>query len=102
MKLSDLKNGQTTYVANITGSRTFCLRLEAMGFVPGQEVTRLYAALPGSPIVFGMLGQKVALRRSTSIAHGSRNSRSYNGRQMQWCTLHRLYGMRPYNKESIP
>ena len=64
MKLSDLKNGQTTYVANITGSRTFCLRLEAMGFVPGQEVTRLYAALPGSPIVFGMLGQKVALRRS--------------------------------------
>ena len=64
MKLSDLKNGQTTYVANITGSRAFCLRLEAMGFVPGQEVTRLYAALPGSPIVFGMLGQKVALRRS--------------------------------------
>lgn len=64
MKLSDLKNGQTAYVAGHEGSGAFSLRLEEMGFIPGQEVTRVYASPLGSPIVFAMLGQKVALRRS--------------------------------------
>lgn len=64
MKLSDLKNGQTAYIAGHEGSGAFSLRLEEMGFVPGQEVTRVYASPLGSPIVFAMLGQKVALRRS--------------------------------------
>ncbi len=63
MKLSDLHNGETAYVSYLTGSPAFRRRLEEMGFVSGQEVTRLYAAPLGTPIVFGMRGQKVALRR---------------------------------------
>lgn len=64
MKLSDLNNNETAFVSLVGGSRAFHLRLEEMGFVPGQEVTRLYASPLGSPVVFSMLGQKVALRRS--------------------------------------
>lgn len=64
MKLSELKNNETAFVSAVGGSKAFCLRLEEMGFVPGQEVTRLYASSLGSPVVFAMLGQKVALRLS--------------------------------------
>ncbi|MBQ8277530.1 MAG: 50S ribosome-binding GTPase, partial [Bacteroidaceae bacterium] len=63
MNLSDLKNNETAFVSTVGGSNAFHLRLEEMGFVPGQEVTRLYASPLGSPIVFSMLGQRVALRR---------------------------------------
>lgn len=61
--LSDLKNGETGFISTISGGDSFRLRLEELGFVPGQEVTRTYASPLGSPIVFAMLGQKVALRR---------------------------------------
>lgn len=64
MNLSELKNNETAFVSAVGGSKAFCLRLEEMGFVPGQEVTRLYASPLGSPVVFAMLGQKVALRLS--------------------------------------
>lgn len=63
MNLSDLKNNETAFVSTVGGSNAFHLRLEEMGFVPGQEVTRLYAFPLGSPIVFSMIGQRVALRR---------------------------------------
>lgn len=64
MTLSELHNQQTGFVVTHDGSPSFRLRLEELGFVPGQEVKRLYAAPMGSPIVFAMLGQRVALRRS--------------------------------------
>ncbi len=64
MKLSDLHKGETAYVSYMTGSPAFRRRLEEMGFVAGQEVTKLYTAPLGTPIVFGMRGQKVALRRN--------------------------------------
>lgn len=64
MHLSDLKNGQTAFISIVDGSPSFRLRLEEMGFVPGQEVTRTYASPLGTPIVYAMLGQKVALRRT--------------------------------------
>lgn len=63
MKLSDIKRNETVFISSVEGSSSFHLRLEEMGFVPGQEVTRLYASPFGSPIVYSMLGQKVALRR---------------------------------------
>lgn len=63
MYLSELKNGRTGFIATVDGSPSFRLRLEEMGFVPGQEVTRVYASPLGTPIVYAMLGQKVALRR---------------------------------------
>ncbi len=63
MNLSELKRNETAFISSVGGSSSFHLRLEEMGFVPGQEVTRLYASPFGSPIVYSMLGQKVALRR---------------------------------------
>lgn len=71
MKLSELKNNETAYISTVGGSRSFHLRLGEMGFVPGQEVTRIYAAPLGNPIVFAMLGQKVALRRSEAELIGA-------------------------------
>lgn len=64
MYLSELQNNETAFISAVGGSRAFRLRLEEMGFVPGQEVTRLYASPLGTPIVFAMLGQQVALRKS--------------------------------------
>ena len=64
MNLSQLHKGQTAYIATVQGSPSFRLRLEEMGFVPGQEVTCSYSSPLGTPIVYAMLGQKVALRRS--------------------------------------
>lgn len=64
MQLSQLHDQQTAYVVQLHGSPALQLRLAELGFVPGQEVRRLHAAPLGSPIVFAMLGQRVALRRS--------------------------------------
>lgn len=64
MNLSNLHNHQTAFVRRTTGSPSLRLRLEELGFVPGQEVTRLFATPMGTPIVFAMLGQRVALRSS--------------------------------------
>lgn len=63
MKLSDLRNNETAFISTVGGSTAFHLRLEEMGFVPGQEVTRVYSSPLGTPIVYAMLGQRVALRR---------------------------------------
>lgn len=62
MTLYDLRNTDTAFVTHVEGSPSLRLRLEELGFVAGQEVTRLYASPLGSPIVFSMLGQRVALR----------------------------------------
>lgn len=64
MQLSQLQDQQTAYVTQLDGSPALQLRLAELGFVPGQEVRRLHASPLGSPIVFAMLGQRVALRRS--------------------------------------
>lgn len=63
MKLTELKNGCSGFISVVGGTTAFRLRLEEMGFIPGQEVTQVYSSPLGSPIVFSMLGQKVALRR---------------------------------------
>ena len=63
MYLSELKDNEKGFISVIGGSAAFRLRLEEMGFVPGQEVKRVYASPFSSSIVFAMLGQKVALRK---------------------------------------
>ena len=40
MNLSHIKDGATAYVTAIKGSPSLRIRLEELGFVPGQEVTR--------------------------------------------------------------
>ena len=67
MNLAQLHKGQTAYIATVQGGPSFRLRLEEMGFVPGQEVTCSYSSPLGTPIVYAMLGQKVALRRSEAL-----------------------------------
>ncbi len=62
MNLSTLKQGETAFVSTIKGSTAFRLRLEEMGFIPGQEVTMQYSTPCRSMTVFSMLGQRVSLR----------------------------------------
>ena len=42
MNLSHLTDGATAYVTATKGSPSLRIRLEELGFVPGQEVTRVY------------------------------------------------------------
>ena len=63
MYLSELRDNESAYISVVGGSAAFRLRLEEMGFVPGQEVKRVYASPFGSSMVYAMLGQKVALRK---------------------------------------
>lgn len=67
MNLSQLKNGETAYVCGVGGSGAFKQHMEEMGFVCGQKVTRIYASPLGTPIVYAMLGQKIALRRNEAV-----------------------------------
>ena len=62
MNLSHLTDGATAYVTATKGSPSLRIRLEELGFVPGQEVTRVYGTPGGSPVIYAMLGQRVALR----------------------------------------
>lgn len=64
MLLSELRNNERAFVCAHQGSHALRLRLQQLGFIEGQEVQRLYASPLGSPIVFSMLGQRVALRKS--------------------------------------
>ena len=64
MNLSHLTDGATAYVTATKGSPSLRIRLEELGFVPGQEVTRVYGTPGGSPAIYAMLGQRVALRHS--------------------------------------
>ncbi len=64
MNLSHLTDGATAYVTATKGSPSLRIRLEELGFVPGQEVTRVYGTPSGSPVIYAMLGQRVALRHS--------------------------------------
>ena len=63
MYLSELRDNESAFISVVGGSAAFRLRLEEMGFVPGQEVKRVYASPFGSSMVYAMLGQKVALRK---------------------------------------
>lgn len=64
MNLAELSKGESGYISIVGGKNAFRLRLEQMGFIPGQEVKKLYSSPLGTPIVFSMQGQNVALRRS--------------------------------------
>ncbi len=59
MNLSHLTDGATAYVTATKGSPSLRIRLEELGFVPGQEVTRVYGTPGGSPVIYAMLGQRV-------------------------------------------
>ena len=62
MNLSELHNGELGYVERIEGTLAFRTHLEEMGFVVGQKVTRIYNSPIGTPAVYAVMGEKVALR----------------------------------------
>lgn len=64
MKLSDLKNGDKAYIADIEASPICKTRMKDLGFLKGESVERLYASPLGTPIVYRIMGQQVSLRRS--------------------------------------
>lgn len=81
MNLSELHNGQSVYVSHIGGNKVLKRHLEELGFVGGQRVTRVYASPAGTPIVFSMLGQKIALRRNEAeLVYVERDLRDALGR----------------------
>ncbi len=62
--LTSIKTGESVYVESLRGSETYKARMEEMGFVVGQRITRVGASPLGTPIVYALLGTKVSLRRS--------------------------------------
>ncbi|MGM9816677.1 MAG: ferrous iron transport protein B [Lepagella sp.] len=70
MKLSDLKNGDKAYIADIEASPICKTRMKDLGFLNGESVERLYASPLGTPIVYRIMGQQVSLRRSEAECIG--------------------------------
>lgn len=64
MNLTELHAGKRATISHVTGSGALRARLGEMGFVAGQNVTKIYTAPLGNPIVFELLGSRVALRRA--------------------------------------
>ena len=68
MKLTEIKNEESAFVTQIEGNGSFRPRLGEMGFVKGQQIKRLYASPIGNPIVFEIMGSKVALRKQEAAS----------------------------------
>lgn len=60
--------GTTVTIGRLGGSGSFKARLGELGFVPGQQVTKVYSAPVADPIVFEVLGSQVALRAAEAKA----------------------------------
>ncbi len=60
--LFDISIGQTVTIEHLGGSGAFHTRLGELGFVPGQQVTKLYSTPLGDPQVFELMGTQVSLR----------------------------------------
>ncbi len=67
MNLTMLKAGEAGLISHVEGSGPLRARLGELGFVGGETVKKVYAAPSGNPIVFEVLGSKVALRRSEAV-----------------------------------
>ena len=63
LRLSDIKAGEEVIISHIKGSGAFRARLSEMGFVEGKSVKKIFSAPIGNPIVFELMGSKIALRR---------------------------------------
>lgn len=64
MNLTELQVGKQAVICRVDGSGALRARLGEMGFVAGQSLRKLYTSPLGNPIVFELLGSRVALRRS--------------------------------------
>lgn len=64
MRLSELNNGDSGYIAKVMGRGAFRKRITEMGFIKGRKVTVVKAAPLDDPVEYNILGYEVSLRRS--------------------------------------
>lgn len=64
MKLSELKIGESGYIAKISGANAFRKRIAEMGFISGQQITAQFSSPLADPTTYKIMGYDVALRRS--------------------------------------
>lgn len=64
MTLAELSKGQTAYITQIQGRGALRARLSEMGFIYGHEVKKIYASPLGYPVVYELLGSRIALRHN--------------------------------------
>ena len=62
MNLTQIHTGETVTITAVKGHHHIHERLTEMGFVAGRDVTLLYRAPIGTPLIFDVLGTQVALR----------------------------------------
>lgn len=62
-KLTDIKAQKQVMISRISGSGAMKIRLSEMGFVVGQPVKMLYSSPLGNPIVYEVMGSRIALRQ---------------------------------------
>ena len=63
MFLSELRDNQSGVISSLNFDAAFARRLSDMGFCRGERVTRVRAAVFGSPILYEAKGSTVALRK---------------------------------------
>lgn len=68
MKLCELKNGEEAYICSVDAHPSLKNRMADLGLLPGERVQRLYASSLGSPVVYIVMGQTVALRHDEAAA----------------------------------
>lgn len=64
MFLSELKDGQSGVISSINADAAFSRRLAEMGFTDGETVRCICRSAFNSPILYGVKGSSVALRKS--------------------------------------
>ncbi|MCF0194083.1 MAG: FeoA domain-containing protein, partial [Bacteroidaceae bacterium] len=60
MNLTQIHTGETVTITAVKGHHHIHERLTEMGFVAGRDVTLLYRAPIGTPLIFDVLGTQVA------------------------------------------
>jgi ferrous iron transport protein B len=61
--LSSLKNGQQAEITFFTPDSAVQMRLQEMGFVPGEKITKIKTAPLGDPGEFQIMGYNLCLRQ---------------------------------------
>jgi|GEM_PF-1047037 len=60
--LNTLSSDQTAIIETVVGNNEHAMRLLALGFTPGSEVSLFKGSVLGGPRVFTVQGSRIALR----------------------------------------
>jgi Fe2+ transport system protein FeoA len=60
--LRTLNTNQTAIIETVIGENNHAMRLLALGFTPGSEVSLFKGSILGGPRVFSVQGSRIALR----------------------------------------